>query len=208
MKIERRCFNTEVRAKSDRVIEGYAAEFGAVSDPIGESGGFLERIAPGAFSRAIKYGQDVRALFNHDPNMILGRTKSGTLKLSEDTRGLFFECNLPATSVAADLVHSIRRGDISGCSFSFSALKDEWPSENERILRDVDLFDVGPVTYPAYSHSTTVAARSLFGQSIYRSGVYTLRRRESSGLYTPPAKDEALEDLRREAKLRLTGLEI
>jgi hypothetical protein len=207
MKIEQRTFgNAELRAKGDRVIEGYACEFFAVSDPI-QPGGFLEHVVPGAFSRAVKYG-DVRALFNHDPNMILGRTKSGTLKLAEDSRGLHFECNLPATSVAADLVHSIRRGDISGCSFSFSALKDEWPSENERILRDVDLFDVGPVTYPAYSHGTSVGARSLFGHSIYRSGVYTLRRRESSGLYTPPAKDEALEDLRREAKLRLTGLEI
>lgn len=147
-------------------IEGYAAKFGKYSQDLG---GFKEIIKAGAFSRAIAEGQDVRCLFNHDPNFVLGRTGAKTLTVKEDETGLFYRCELPNTQVARDLHTSIARGDISQCSFSFSAVLQKWTDEQleadgpfiaTRELQDVDLFDCSPVTYPAYL-DTEVSARAL-----------------------------------------------
>ncbi len=147
----------ELRASADKKkIEGYAALFN--SDSI-DLGGFIETIRPGAFARALRERQDVRALINHDSNLLLGRVNSGTLALTEDSKGLRFVCDLPATSYARDLVEQIGRGDISGCSFGFIPKKDAWPSANRRELVDVNLIDCGPVTFPAYPE-TSVAARA------------------------------------------------
>jgi len=160
---------TEIRVQRDSgkpaQIIGYAAVFNAPSEDLG---GFREYIAPGAFSRTLKEGADVRALYNHDPNYVLGRTKSGTLELSEDKKGLRIANTPPDTQWARDLTVSIERGDVDQMSFGFIARKDQWEEgEGEggskkvtRTLLDVDLVDVSPVTFPAYP-DTTVAVRSM-----------------------------------------------
>jgi HK97 family phage prohead protease len=140
------------------VIAGYAAVFNQLSDDLG---GFREKIAPGAFTKSL--GNDVRALFNHDSNLILGRTKSKTLRLSEDPKGLAIEIDPPDTEAARDLLTSIKRGDVSQMSFGFFTRSDIWEDIGGKIVRtliDVDLFDVSPVTFPSFPQ-TAVAVRAL-----------------------------------------------
>ena len=140
------------------VIAGHAAVFNKLSADLG---GFREQIAPGAFSRAIRDKHDVRALFNHNPDRVLGRSSSRTLRMNEDAVGLAVEINPPKSEAA--LLESMRRGDISQMSFGFSVRDDAWestPSGDIRTVRDVDLFDVSVVTYPAYPQ-TDAAVRSL-----------------------------------------------
>ena len=163
--MERRVFDIdkiEVRAAdgdSPAKLIGHAAIFNKLSDDLG---GFKERIAPGAFADSL--GNDVRALFNHNPDLILGRTKAGTLALEEDKRGLRVEIDPPDTQVARDLMESVKRGDISQMSFGFFTLDDDFERKRDgtiiRTLKKVDLFDVSPVTFPAYPQ-TKIAMRSL-----------------------------------------------
>jgi HK97 family phage prohead protease len=199
--------NAQIRSTRARTLEGYAACFNLLSSPL--PGGFLERIQPGAFSRAIKSRQDVRALLNHDPNLILGRTKSGTLKIWEDTTGLAFSCNLPDTQVGRDVHSSVARGDIDGCSFSFAMRAEDWNEDGtERTLIDVDLFDISPATFPAYE-GTQLQARSTAQGEDLRAGLYTMKRDSPSGLHVPTqAADDEGENLRRVARARLAGIEI
>ncbi|HUU96344.1 MAG TPA: HK97 family phage prohead protease [Phycisphaerae bacterium] len=160
--IERRFFtNLEVRADEGGApkIVGYAAVFDKLSDDLG---GFREKIAPGAFTRSLKEKADVRALVDHDSSRILGRTKSGTLTLSEDKSGLLAEIVPPDTTAGRDAMESIKRGDIDGMSFAFTTRQDAWEYDDDgdlRTLEDVDLRDVSVVTYPAYP-DTSVAVRS------------------------------------------------
>ena len=164
--IERRTTTVELRVenseeKSSRIM-GHAALFNTLSEDLG---GFREQIAPGAFTEAIMK-DDVRALWNHNPDHVLGRNTSGTLVLSEDERGLAIEIIPPDTQFARDLAVSIARGDISQMSFAFSVKQDgqEWKKDDEgvtiRTLTGLRLYDVSPVTYPAYSQ-TDVAVRSM-----------------------------------------------
>jgi HK97 family phage prohead protease len=162
----------QIRAKKGdkQGIEGYAAVFNKRSVNLGW---FFEEIKPGAFSRAISEKQDVRCLMNHDANLLLGRTKSGTLELREDTNGLYFDDNTPDTQNARDLHELLARGDVDGCSFSFQVMKQAWREERQadgtmltiREIEDLDLFDVGPVTFPAYP-DTSVDSRSLFPEGM------------------------------------------
>lgn len=163
MKQERRTlqseFRVEQREDGKKLIRGHAAVFNSETD----LGWFRERIAPGAFSESIGK-DDVRALFNHDENFILGRNKAGTLTMREDEQGLYVEIDPPDTQVARDLVTSIERGDISQMSFGFQTIKDSWETEENaakdlRTLEKVKLWDVSPVTFPAYQ-GTDVAVRS------------------------------------------------
>jgi HK97 family phage prohead protease len=163
LQIERRMFTSELRverrADGAPQLVGHAAVFNSTSEDLG---GFREIVAPGAFAQTITE-DDIRALFNHDPNHVLGRNRAGTLRLREDNRGLAFEIDLPDTQTARDLAASIERGDISGNSFGFNTLEDRWErleTGELRTLIRVRLFDVSPVTYPAYSQ-TDVALRSL-----------------------------------------------
>ena len=153
----------------DRSISGYAARYNSLS---GDLGGFRECIAPGAFRDIVKSGADVVALFNHDPNMVLGRVSAGTLKLTDDANGLHFACSLPDNQTGRDLHTSVKRGDVAGCSFSFVLGDDDqdWnqvtdPDDRSQtyVRRTIKAFrkivDVGPVVFPAYD-STSVSARS------------------------------------------------
>lgn len=146
-------------------ISGYAAVFNQETVIGAGMFGFREQIAQGAFDEAIKQ-DDVRALFNHDPNILLGRTASGTLTLASDKRGLKYTVDLPDTVAARDVRELVRRGDVSGSSFGFIVQEDKWkdPPANSRELPlrtilKASLFDVSPVTYPAYPQ-TSVSARS------------------------------------------------
>ena len=166
--IETRCHETgkpkfEQRAEGavgGGKIAGYAAMFNVLSSDLG---GFKERIAPGAFDKVLD--QDVRAVFNHDPSLLLGRSSAGTLRMSVDGTGLAYEVDLPDTTLARDLSELMNRGDISQSSFRFSVLKDSWVMGDDggeiRTIEQVGtLVDVSPVTYPAYPDAT-VAKRSL-----------------------------------------------
>jgi uncharacterized protein len=143
-------------------IAGRAALFDSVSEDLG---GFRERIRPGAFGASLA-ADDVRALFNHDPNVILGRNRAGTLRLAEDERGLGIEIDPPDTQAARDLMVSIARGDVSQMSFGFSVAAggQVWEKDARggvlRTLTAVRLFDVSPVVFPAYP-DTGVAVRAL-----------------------------------------------
>lgn len=144
-------------------IAGYAAVFNVRSDLLG--GFFVELIAPGAFDEVLT--QDTRGLFNHDPNYLLGRTTSGTLRLSVDARGLAYEIDTPDTLTIRDLVVApIARGDMSGSSFAMRVAPggDTWHEEDGVVIRTIykiaELRDVGPVSFPAYPDSSA-AQRSL-----------------------------------------------
>lgn len=145
-------FNLEARDDKSPVIKGHAAVFEErTSIPFW---GFDEMVARNAFTETIKQ-DDVRALFNHDANFVLGRNISKTLRLSEDNKGLAIEIDPPDTQVARDLIHLLKRGDISQMSFAFQIEKESWEKGEEgksdlRILEKVKLYDVSIVTYPAY----------------------------------------------------------
>lgn len=178
-RIERRVFKFELRASkagNKTKLSGYAAVFNSDSEDLG---GFVEQIAPGAFSQVLASSTlDCRCLLNHDPSLILGRTTSGTLRLHQDSQGLFYECDVPDTGAGRDVLVSAERGDINQSSFGFRVADDDgaeqWYDKNgrevspwsyegvRRIVRKVsELFDVSPVTYPAYTASS-VEARSRF----------------------------------------------
>jgi uncharacterized protein len=167
--IQRRTMTAELRTAGDEfALVGYAATFNSWSKDLG---GFRERILPGTFARSLAAKADVKCLKNHAPDNILGRTKSGTLTLSTDAKGLKFRCELDKNSQAhKDLYASVQRGDIDECSFAFTvpaggdALTEGLdPDTNQRCvlrtLKDVDLLDVSVVTYPAYNQ-TSAGARN------------------------------------------------
>jgi hypothetical protein len=157
--------NNELRVTVEgdaKSLIGYAAVFNSMS---GNLGGFREKISPGAFKRTIEDKADVRALLNHDPNFVLGRTSANTLRVEEDEKGLKINIKPPNTQWARDLIETISRGDISQMSFGFRVKTDAWERQNEdniRTLLDVDLVDVSPVTFPAYS-DTQIQSRSVNG---------------------------------------------
>jgi len=163
---ERRVVSAPVEARASekaKSLGGYAARFNSETVIAGL---FREIIAPGAFTDALPVS-DVRALWNHDPNQLpLGRTSAGTLVLAQDGQGLTYEVMLPDTTLARDLYASVERGDIKESSFAFTVAKDgdDWAYPKGelpvRTIRTVaELFDVSPVTYPAYN-TTTVSARA------------------------------------------------
>lgn len=173
MNKETRTYRSDLKLRADGdnepgKVSGYAAVFNSESEDMGWWTEVREIIAPGAFDAADM--SDVRALFNHDSNMLLARTSSGTLQLSIDKTGLKYEFELPDTTVGRDLRELLRRGDVSQSSFGFTVKKQSWSEEKDergeviRMVRTIEkidrLFDVSPVTYPAYP-DTQVALRSL-----------------------------------------------
>lgn len=151
----------EVRAEDGKpaIIAGVAAPFEKLSEII--MGSFREKISPDAFNETLE--DDIRCLFNHDPNYVLGRTAAGTLRLSTDKSGLRFENDPPDTQWAKDLQVSIRRGDVNQMSFAFECIKDSWDKSGKipiRTLEKVKLQDIAIVTYPAYPQ-TKVGLRAV-----------------------------------------------
>ena len=159
--LEERSFDFQIEKRDDETGEliGHAAIFNKYTDILW----WKERIIPGAFKESIK-SDDIRALFNHDPNYVLGRNKAGTLKLEEDEKGLAVRIKPPDTQIANDVVKLIERGDVSQMSFAFQVLEDAWvygeeKDPDKRDLIKVKLWDVSPVVYPAYK-GTDIAVRS------------------------------------------------
>ncbi len=164
--IEKRYFNVtlETRDNTDdkKVVVGHAAFYNNLSEDLG---GFREMIKPGAFDSVLD--NDVRAFFNHDPNHLLARTSSGTLRLGVDEKGLRYEFDVPDTTSGRDLLVSMERGDITQSSFAFTVEDDSWDTTSKggeiRTINKVKrLFDVSPVSIPAYpdSNDLNVAQRS------------------------------------------------
>jgi uncharacterized protein len=185
-------------------IRGHAAVFNSLSEDLG---GFREVVAPGAFASAIST-DDVRALFNHDPNYVLGRNRAKptpTMSLTEDPTGLMMDCDPPDTQWARDLMTSIKRGDISQMSFAFTTLDDGWERKDGvriRTLRKVRLYDVSPVTYPAYA-ATDVGVRGVNTEA--RSIAEILEAGERA-LVDPEAYKIELDGLRRRLQMAEAGL--
>lgn len=151
-------------------IEGHAAVFDSWSETLGGIFPFKEKVRKGAFAESIGR-DDIRALFNHDPNYVLGRNRAGTLELVEDDVGLRVRITPPDTSWARDITMSIRRGDISQMSIGFVVEDDEWSSKDgidTRELKKVRLFDVSPVTFPAYT-ATDVGVRAMQEYDVYKT---------------------------------------
>lgn len=174
--IFRRSTARKVEIRSDAegksIAHGYAAVFYNSTQPGTQYElweGCVERIMPGAFDRAIRENQDVRALFNHDEDHLLGRVSAGTCRLSVDAIGLKYEIDLPDNAIGNNVRVSLGRGDLRESSFSFAARRNgkiTWTEETVdgktlciRQVEDCDLFDIGPVTFAAYDASTA-AVRS------------------------------------------------
>lgn len=141
--------------------------------------GIVERIRPGAFDRALRENQDVVGLYNHDPSQVLGRTGAGTMRLERRQDGLGYVIDLAGTERAEDLVAHIKRGDVAGSSFGFSVRKVTWEKDEERKveirwLEDVDLYDVGPVTFPAYEGTSTAVDRSAWQAAVMEERAQSL----------------------------------
>lgn len=169
----------ETREGGGVVVTGYAAVFYDAEDRGTEYQLYrdiVERIKPGAFDRAIKE-DDVRALFNHDHSLVLGRNKAGTLRLSVDAKGLRYEIDAPDTATGRDVAELIRRGDVTGSSFCFVPDVTTYREEGDTYIverESVRLFDVSPVTFPAYE-ATTTGLRSDGDAEAIRAEVAKLR---------------------------------
>ena len=174
---ETRCYSGEVRAEQQgdqpaRII-GYGSVFNSRSEPLW---GFREIIKPGAFDNVL--GDDVRGLFNHDPNFILGRSASGTLTVAVDDKGLRYDIVAPDTQTIRDLVLApMLRGDINQSSFAFRVARDgeRWYEDEEGVvIREISqfsrLYDVSPVTYPAYQEADSGVRSMKAWQEARESG--------------------------------------
>ncbi len=151
---EQREFRMENTEHNGNTIRGYAAVYNSDSEWMG---GFYEQIATGAFDGVMD--NDVRAYFNHDENLLLGRVSSGTLRIGTDARGLFYEVDLPNTTYANDLVELMKRGDVNQSSFAFLIDADRWEQRDGKTYRIIEkvsrLLDVSPVAQPAYPDATS-----------------------------------------------------
>jgi len=162
---EEREFRMETAEYEGNTIRGYAAVYGSDSEWMG---GFYEQIERGAFDDVLD--NDVRAYFNHDENLILGRVSSGTLRISTDKKGLYYEVDLPNTTYANDLMELMKRGDINQSSFAFLIDRDRWEERNGTTYRIIEkvsrLLDVSPVAQPAYPDATSeLKQRDLASES-------------------------------------------
>ncbi len=163
--LERRAF-VECRAEASdngRKIRGYAIRFNSLSQDLG---GFKEIISPDAVDRTLTEGLDVRALVDHDSGKVIGRTRAGTLTLRKDSQGLKIEIDPDEEiSYAKDIMRAVARGDVSGMSFGFRAIDDEWNYDDKipvRTVTDMRVSEVSIVTFPAYQATdVAVAQRSM-----------------------------------------------
>jgi HK97 family phage prohead protease len=157
MKLERRAFSAEVRADGETPrMAGHAAVFNTDTEICGW---YTERILPGAFAETIA-SDDIRAIWNHNSDIVLGRNRANTLTLTEDDKGLYVEILPPAS--AEREIESVKRGDVSQMSFGFQVLDANWVVEDSkeiRVIGKVKLWEVSPCTFPAYEQ-TDLSVRS------------------------------------------------
>lgn len=144
-----------------RYLDGY---FSVFNQPYEVFPGWIEEIAPGAFSRTLRENRDVKVLWNHNTDIVLGSTENRTAYLSEDERGLHGPVEINEDDQAAkDAYARIARGDVRGCSFGFDirGLEESWDEDGtyRTRLTDVDLYEVSPCTFPAYAQ-TSIQARA------------------------------------------------
>jgi HK97 family phage prohead protease len=190
--LERRAV-VELRA-DQTTITGHAVVFDTRSADLG---GFVEIVRPTAVARALQPGADVRALYNHDPGAVLGRTPK-TLTLATDDRGLAFTLAPAPTSAGRDAFALVQRGDVTGASFGFRTLKDAWHQDGRVIVRellDVEIFEISLTAFPSYQATdVSVALRSMPVK-------FTL---QSSGELTPQRgfKSASIAMLRRQLRMR------
>lgn len=183
-----------------RKLRGYAAVYynGTPGTEYRLGPNSYERIMPGAFDRAIRE-DDVRALFNHDGSRILGRTTAGTLSLLADQRGLFYSISPADTQTAREVMTWVERREITGSSFSFIVTDEGTLKENGRRIfevRAVKLFDVGPVTFPAYEGTAAEFNSADEAERIARGAQADRERRERDFMFMEM----------RQARLRLLGV--
>lgn len=171
MKKEFRFLTQELRAAGDGKpkISGYAAKYNAVTEL---QPGLREIIRPGAFGNTVANEDPCYCCFNHDQEKIISRTESGTLRLKEDERGLWFDSDIDlSVSYASDLYRNIKNGNVSECSFGFYVVRENYANQKDgsilRELLEVRCFDVSPVIQPQYSGGvTSVSARSMFPEGM------------------------------------------
>ncbi len=170
--------NLECRAIGEgNTLVGYAAMFDMPSHDLG---GFTEYVAPGAFSKTLKDGADVRLLIDHE-GAPLARTKSNTMRLLEDERGLRVEAELdPSNPRAAEIISALKRGDMNQMSFAFRVIRDEWSKDRStRTLKEVRLFDVSVVTFPAYEDTVAeIRNAQIVDNTTQPVGKINLRKRQ------------------------------
>lgn len=168
--------NLEMRAENDgKTLVGYAAVFDSPSEPLP----WTEFVKRGAFSKTLNDGADVRLLIDHE-GIPLARTKSGTLALEEDDRGLRVEAELdPSNPDAARVISAMRRGDMSQMSFAFRTIKDSWSSDrSSRELREVQLYDVSVVTFPAYEQTVAELRKVNTDATVSQTSRLLLRKNQ------------------------------
>lgn len=146
-------------------FRGYAAVFDSPSEPLP----FIETIRPGAFTRSLNSGHEVRMFLNHNSDQVLGSTRSGTMNLTEDDHGLLVEAQLPPTTAGRDLSILMQRGDVHSMSFGFSVPTDgdSWSADrSSRELREVRLHEVSVVSgFPAYAATEGATVRTIDDES-------------------------------------------
>ena len=174
--MEKRIFNLESRFETredgTEFVSGYGAVFNSKSENLG---GFYEFISPSAITQETIDKSDIRALINHDQNLVLARSTSGTLKVEVDEKGMRYSFDIPETSYGKDLAINMKNGNISQSSFAFTIATngDNWSTDEEgndiRTITKIDrLYDVSPVVYPAYSQAESDLVVAQRGLAMYK----------------------------------------
>jgi len=174
--MEKRTFNIKTRVDTNEegrdIVVGHASVYDSKSNNLG---GFFEYIEKGAFTQELIDKSDVRALINHDQNLVLARSTTGTLDLTVDEKGLRYEFSIPETSYGKDLAINMKNGNINQSSFAFTVASngDEWTTDDEgndiRTITSIDrLYDVSPVVYAAYSQADSDLVVAQRGLAMYK----------------------------------------
>lgn len=204
MEAQKRCIGlAEIRSVDDakRVVGGYAALFNRETELYP---GVMEKVSPGAFRESISK-DDIRALWSHKTDLVLGRNRNKTLRLWEDDIGLGFELHLPDTQQGIDAYKLISRGDVTGVSFGFDIEEQEIKygsngTATVRTLKKLKLFEISPVAFPAYDE-TSVDARSI-REMIKQNEIEEMEKKKASEQVSDPATIASeLEALDRETEL-------
>ena len=171
-------------------ITGHPLLYGKWSEDLG---GFRERILPGAASKTIREA-DIRVLFNHDPNYVLGRNRAGTAEFTDQVQGVFMRATPPPTTWATDLLISMKRGDINQMSFAFQAVRDDWREPRsegdlaERDIAELRMFDASVVVFPAYVQTDAQARSALQTTGLDFDALTAFLARAQRGI-TPTSSD-------------------